>query len=158
MTTASFDWRSSDTVFVGKPCAFCQIIRGEIPGTIFYRDAAVVALLTHAPTAEGHALIIPAQHYPFLSELPEETGRQLWTTAQRTGAALRSSGLKCEGISLRLSDGVGARQNVPHVHMHVVPRFQGDGFRPIDSKVIVPHAELELVAAKIRVSYQKRWG
>jgi diadenosine tetraphosphate (Ap4A) HIT family hydrolase len=72
------------------PCVFCQIVAGESPATVFYEDQAVLGLMTIGPVNPGHAMIIPKVHAAGLGDLPEDTGRRLWTIAQRTAAAIRS--------------------------------------------------------------------
>jgi len=139
-------------------CVFCQIIAGESPASIFYQDEIVVGLMTIGPVTTGHAMIIPKQHAASLAEMDESTGRHLWTIAQRTAAALRASGLKCEGINLFLADGKAAFQDVFHVHLHVFPRYAGDPFKIIADWSVKPsREELDRVAQQIESAYQKLW-
>jgi histidine triad (HIT) family protein len=110
---------------------FCQIVAGESPASIFYEDDVALAFMTIGPVTVGHALIIPKRHAAYLADLDEDTGCHLWTIAQRTAAAIRRSGLKCEGINLFLADGEAAGQEISHVHVHVFPRYRGDPFRAV---------------------------
>ena len=110
-------------------CVFCKIIAGELPSSQVYIDEDVVAFLDIRPVNPGHTLVVPKVHAPGLSELDPRIGGRLFQVAMRIAAALRRSGLRCEGVNLWLADGRAAFQEVPHVHLHVVPRFQGDGFR-----------------------------
>ena len=110
-------------------CIFCQIITGQSPASIFYSDELVLGFLTIGPVNDGHAMIIPKQHATYLADLDEAIGQHLFTITQRTAAAIRASGLRCEGINLFLADGEAAFQEVFHLHMHVFPRFAGDSFR-----------------------------
>jgi len=80
------------------------------------------------PVNPGHVLVVPTRHASFLEELDEEAGARMFVTAQRIARALKYSGLKCEGINFFLADGQAAGQEVFHVHLHVVPRYPGDGF------------------------------
>jgi histidine triad (HIT) family protein len=80
------------------------------------------------PVNAGHMLIIPTRHASSLAELDEESGAHMFRVAQRVAKALRNSGLKCEGVNLFLADGAAAGQEVFHVHLHVLPRYAGDGF------------------------------
>jgi histidine triad (HIT) family protein len=81
------------------------------------------------PVNPGHVLVIPKNHVCLLSELDETTGTQIFKMATCVAQALRGSGVKCEGVNLFLADGESAGQEVPHIHLHVIPRFNGDGFR-----------------------------
>jgi histidine triad (HIT) family protein len=80
------------------------------------------------PVNPGHVLVIPNSHATYLADLAEDTSAQLFIIAKRIAAALRSSGIRCEGVNLFLADGEAAGQEVFHVHLHVFPRHKGDGF------------------------------
>jgi len=134
-------------------CVFCNIIKGSAPASIAYSDEKVMALMDVQPVNPGHVLIIPKIHVAQLSELSEETGVRMFKIAMRIAEALRQSGTKCEGINLFLADGEAAGQNIFHVHLHVIPRFRGDGFQI----KVGPHyglkpdrKELDKIAQKIR--------
>ena len=137
-------------------CVFCQIIAGKSPASIFYEDDVVLGIMTIGPVTRGHAMVIPKQHAGYLGEMDEETGRHLWTVTQRTAAAIRESGVRCEGINLFLADGEAAFQDIFHVHMHVFPRYQGDPFKVVaDWDVKPPREELDRVADQIKVAYNR---
>lgn len=80
------------------------------------------------PINAGHVLVVPDEHATYLGDLPEATGAHMFRTAQKVASALYESGLDCEGVNLFLADGEAAGQEVFHVHLHVFPRFAGDGF------------------------------
>ncbi len=139
-------------------CVFCQIIAGESPGSIFYEDEVVIGLMTIGPITRGHAMIIPKKHTADLSELDEGTGRHIWTIAQRTSAAIRESGVRCEGVNLFLADGMAAFQDVFHVHLHVIPRYAGDSFKIIaDWEEKPEREELDQVSQQIKTAYDYLW-
>jgi len=134
-------------------CVFCNIIKGSAPASIAYSDEKVMAIMDIQPVNPEHVLIIPKIHAAQLSELSEETGAHMFKIAIRIAEALRQSGTKCEGINLFLADGEAAGQDIFHVHLHVIPRFRGDGFQI----KIGPHygpkpdrKELDKIAQKIR--------
>jgi len=136
-------------------CVFCQIVAKESPASVFYEDELVLGFLDIRPINPGHALIVPQKHAASLAELDEETGRRMWTVAQRTAVALRGSGVRCEGVNLWLADGKAAFQEVPHVHLHVVPRFFGDGFRfVVGPREIPAREELDALAFRIRQAWR----
>lgn len=108
-------------------CIFCEILAGRAEGSFVYRDNLCTAFLDiHQPTA-GKLLVVSNQHAASLADLPEHTGGRMFQVAQRLAAALRRSGLPCEGVNLFLADGRAAGQEVFHVHLHVLPRYTGDG-------------------------------
>jgi histidine triad (HIT) family protein len=142
-----------------KDCIFCEIIHGRSPVSAFYEDKVVLGLMTIGPVTTGHAIIIPKQHAACLCDMDEETGRHLWTVTQRTAAALRESGVKCEGINLFLADGEAAFQEIFHGHTHVFPRYRGDSFKLVANwEIRPPRAELDLVAHRIQGAYERLWG
>lgn len=142
-----------------EDCIFCQIIAGESPVSKFYQDDIVLGLMDISPVTTGHAMIIPKVHAANLAELDEETGKHLWTITQRTAAAIRESGVRCEGINLFLADGEAAFQDVFHVHMHVIPRYKGDPFKiDADWDVNPSRDELDQVAGQIQLAYGHMWG
>ena len=141
-----------------EECIFCKIVRRESPVSAFYEDEVVLGLMTIGPVTQGHAMVIPKQHAACLSDMDEQTGRHLWTITQRTAAAIRHSGVRCEGINLFLADGEAAFQEVFHVHMHVFPRYKGDPFKLVaDWENQPPREELDRVASQIRTAYTRLW-
>ena len=137
-------------------CVFCQIVAGASPASVFYEDHIVLGFMTIKPVTPGHALIIPRRHAAYLADLDEETGRHLWTITQRTVAAIRNSGLRCEGINLFLADGQAAGQEVFHLHMHVWARYAGDPFGLAINWGMPPsRAELDRAAQRIRSAYDQ---
>ena len=109
-------------------CLFCDIVRTDAEATFVYRDEIVSVLMDIQPVNAGHLLVIPNAHAAYLSELEPETGAHMFRVAQAMAAAIRGSGLRCEGVNLFLADGEAAMQEIFHVHLHVIPRFEGDGF------------------------------
>jgi diadenosine tetraphosphate (Ap4A) HIT family hydrolase len=140
-------------------CIFCEIVAGRSPVSAFYEDALVLGFMTIGPVTEGHTMVIPKRHAAYLADLDEATGRHLWTVTQRAAAALRESGVRCEGVNLFLADGAAASQEVFHVHMHVFPRYRGDPFKLVaDWNNTPPRAELDRVAGHLRTAYDRLWA
>ena len=109
-------------------CIFCEIVAGRADASVVYEDDDVLAFLDLFPINPGHTLVIPKCHAACLSELDAEDGERVFAVAQRMAAALRECGVRCEGVNLFLADGEVAGQEVFHIHMHVIPRYKGDGF------------------------------
>jgi histidine triad (HIT) family protein len=115
-------------------CVFCEIVAGRAAASVPFEDALVVCLMDIHPVNPGHLLVIPKRHATGLDELDDGTG---------------ASGLPCDGVNLLLADGESAGQDVPHVHLHVVPRHAGDRLR-ITAELTKPsRAELDQAAAAI---------
>ena len=119
--------RSAIMAIMGD-CVFCGILAGRLPASVVLREAGCTAFMDIQPVNAGHVLVVPDGHATSLADLPEDAGARLFRTAQKVAAALYASGLGCEGVNLFLADGEAAGQEVFHVHLHVIPRFEGDGF------------------------------
>jgi histidine triad (HIT) family protein len=109
-------------------CIFCNILSGELESTIVYQDQDCTVLMDIQPINPGHMLVIPNDHFPSLESLPGQLGQHIFSIAQVNTAALRDSGIQCEGVNLFVADGKAAMQEVRHFHLHIIPRFTDDGF------------------------------
>lgn len=112
----------------GSDCIFCNILTGEAEASLVHRDEQVAAFMDIQPVNEGHLLVVPVQHSADLAGLDEAAGERMFAVGMRLAAALRRTGLRCEGVNFYLADGRAAGQEVLHIHLHVVPRYAGDGF------------------------------
>ena len=134
-------------------CVICQLVAHEIEVSQVHKDELCSAFMDIQPVTPGHLLVVPNRHATHLSDLNEEEGAKIFRVAQRMAGALRKSGLKCEGVNFFLADGEAAGQEVFHVHLHVIPRFAGDGFGlklPPDYHDRPPRSELDETAARLR--------
>lgn len=132
-------------------CIFCQIVEGTSTASIVHRNDHAVAFMDIAPVVDGHVLVIPTGHTPDLAGLTEEAGGHVFALAKRVAAALRASGLPCEGINLFLADGAPAGQTVFHSHIHVIPRVRGDGlgFRHGTARGRAARLDLDEIAKRL---------
>jgi histidine triad (HIT) family protein len=110
-------------------CVFCSIAAGKAERSVVYEDGELLVIMDLQPVNPGHALVLPKRHATCLADLDENLVAQLFVTAWQTAAALRASGIRCDGVNLFVADGEAAGQEVFHVHVHVIPRFRGDPFR-----------------------------
>jgi histidine triad (HIT) family protein len=110
------------------PCIFCEVLAGRAEATFLHRDAVCAAFMDIQPVNAGHVLIIPVRHAADLGATNPSEWSSVANLGRRVAAALRVSGLRCEGVNLFLADGASAGQEVFHSHLHVIPRFAGDGF------------------------------
>jgi histidine triad (HIT) family protein len=133
-------------------CVFCNIAAGRLPASLVYSGEEVLAFLDVRPVTAGHLLVIPRRHAAGLAELDPATGGAIFTTAQQLAAAIRASGLPCAGINLYLADGAVAGQEVFHVHLHVLPRTEDDGFALTARFQHPARAELDATAELIRAA------
>ena len=111
-----------------QDCIFCKIVSGEFESSKIYEDDKILAFLDVQPITKGHTLIIPKKHTEFISETNEDILGHIFKVSKKINVALRKSGIKCEAVGYILADGKSANQEVPHVHLHLVPRNEGDDF------------------------------
>ena len=111
-------------------CIFCQIVEGDIPSRTVYEDDDVVAFLDANPLAPGHTLVVPKAHHQFLGDLPEELSASVFAAVRELTPRVESA-VDSDAHTIAINDGPAAGQEVPHLHVHVVPRFEGDGGGPI---------------------------
>jgi histidine triad (HIT) family protein len=109
-------------------CVFCGIVDGSSPSSPLVDTGTVLAFMDIDPVTPGHALVIPKEHLPDLADLDDGLAAEMMAVARRVAAALRRSDLRCEGVNLFYADGEAAFQEVFHAHLHVFPRYAGDGF------------------------------
>lgn len=130
-------------------CIFCKIAVGEIPSKTIYEDEKFRVILDLGAASEGHALILPKNHYANLMELDEETAAGVLPLAGKISRAMMKS-LKCDGLNLVQNNGEEAGQTVLHFHLHMIPRYKG-GNEVIGWKPGNPTAEqMEKTADKIK--------
>jgi len=107
-------------------CVFCRILNGELGGYIVYRDQYTAAFLDAHPLAVGHTLVVPLRHAQRFQELSEEEACALSKTLLKISRAV-SKAFGASALTIGVNDGPDAGQFVPHVHVHVVPRWRDDG-------------------------------
>lgn len=131
-------------------CLFCKIVRKEIPAEIIYEDDAAVAFLDIHPHGPGHTMVIPKRHAENILELPEKDAADVFIAVKRIAELLKRS-LKPDGFTIGINHGKASGAVVEHLHIHIIPRFTGDGGQSIHSVVYNPGKETVREAAeKIR--------
>ena len=101
-------------------CVFCEIVAGEIPADIRYRDEEVIAFRDINPVAPTHLLIIPRQHIPSLAHLPDDEMPLIGHMARIANQLAREEGILESGYRLAISCGQQGGQEVPHLHLHLI--------------------------------------
>ena len=119
-------------------CVFCAILAGRQAASKVYEDDRVLAFLDIYPMRPGHTLVIPKCHAQYVQDLAPEVRAHLFETATGVGSALRRSSLSPADVHFVINDGVHASQTVPHVHMHVLPRYKGDTLNLLGSVLRKP--------------------
>ena len=113
---------------MNKDCIFCGIVRGDIPALKVYEDAHALVFLDVARDVDGHMLAIPKVHASSVLDCDEEMLARVMTAVRRVSRhCVENCGF--EGVNLLNASGAAAGQSVPHLHIHVMPRREGDGVR-----------------------------
>jgi histidine triad (HIT) family protein len=135
-------------------CIFCEILRGNEPASFTYQDDTVVAFMDVQPITYGHMLVVPREHSVLMSDLNETVAMRTFRVARRLSAIVRTT-LGAGGVNLFVADGEIAFQDIPHFHVHVIPRYPKDGFGltfPERYSQPPSRAELETIASAIRAA------
>ncbi len=106
-------------------CLFCKIINGEIPTNKVYEDDDVLAILDISQAGKGHTLVMPKKHYANLYDCDEETLKKLITTVQKLAVHITTK-LDAPGCNILQNNNEAAGQSIPHLHFHIIPRYEGD--------------------------------
>jgi diadenosine tetraphosphate (Ap4A) HIT family hydrolase len=106
-------------------CVFCAVVAGEAPAIRIYEDDGYLAFLDTRPFTRGHTLVVPKRHTTDLTDTPPETLADMVAIGQRIAKAARSTEL-ADATNIGINDGPAAFQSVLHIHLHVLPRRNGD--------------------------------
>ncbi len=129
-------------------CIFCRIAAGQLPAARVLETPTVLAFLDIAPVNYGHTLVIPKAHYPNLLELPDELWKEMGQVCRRVARSVQL-GLKAQGFNINMNNFEAAGQEVFHAHVHVIPRYLGDGLKLFPQGSYGP-GEMDGTAAQLR--------
>ncbi len=132
-----------------ETCLFCKIIDGEIPSTKVYEDDTVLAFLDIHPVNIGHTLVIPKAHHTNLYETEDKTLAHMMTVVKKLSIAVKGA-LNADGINIEMNNEAGAGQLIFHTHIHIIPRFSGDGLKHWPSARGYNEGEATEVSTKIK--------
>ena len=135
-----------------QPCQFCKLVRKEDDASIVFEDDKTMAFLDIRPVNEGHTLVIPKAHYENIFDIPEDELAYLYKIVKKTALAVKK-GVNAEGISVGQQNGKAANQRVFHLHVHVIPRFEGQRFPRPEELDEANRNKLDEIAQKIRNAY-----
>ena len=133
-------------------CIFCKIISKEIPAKILYEDEDTIAFLDAFPVAKGHTLVIPKQHYAKIQDLPSEINEKLFNTVHKLIPKVDS----LQGSTLvAIHNGKDSGQEIPHVHVHLIPRSKNDSAGPVHSmfkdKIVLSDSETDSLYDQLKI-------
>lgn len=134
-----------------ESCIFCKIVAGQLPCFKLFEDEATIALMDINPVNPGHALAVAKGHWPTIDVIPADVLAAVAQTAQRVAkAAMRA--LEPSGVNLLQSNGAGAGQSVPHLHVHILPRHPGDKVRFNWTYTPGDKAEIQAICERLKAA------
>jgi histidine triad (HIT) family protein len=137
---------------MSSDCIFCSIVAGDIPGRIVHETASTIAFLDANPLAPGHTLVVPKAHHERLNDLDGDLAVELYESLHELVPRIEAA-VDAPATTVAFNNGTAAGQEVPHVHGHVIPRFEGDGGGPIHvvagDRPELSDDELDDIAARI---------
>jgi histidine triad (HIT) family protein len=135
-------------------CVFCKIRDGQIPSMKVYEDERTLVIMDINPLTAGHCLVLTRAHAATIWESDVEDLRAAIATAHRVAAGLREA-VKPEGLNILQANGEAAFQSVPHFHLHLIPRWKGDG-KGFDWKLVAgDRAKIIAVGEQLRAALEK---
>ena len=134
-------------------CIFCKIVSKEIPTKILVETESCIGFLDAFPLAKGHALVIPKRHYEKLQDLPININTEVFSTVH----SLISKVDSLTGATLvAVHNGKQSGQEIPHVHVHLIPRSEDDSAGAVHSmfskKPDLSESEIEELCSKLRIN------
>lgn len=136
-------------------CVFCAIVAGEAPAIPVYEDDGFLAILDVRPVTRGHTLVLPKQHSTDLTDTAPQTLAGMAAVGQRIARAARGTDL-ADATHIAVNDGRAAFQSVFHIHLHVVPRRNGDKVSFAKGMLIRRDPDREATAAVLRAALAHR--
>ncbi len=131
-----------------ESCIFCKIITGELPSTKVYEDENLYAFLAIPPVNIGHTLVIPKKHFENIYNTPEKILCEMMSLIKKLSISMKNN-LKVDGINIAMNNEKTAGQVIFHTHLHIIPRFEDDGFTHWHGKRPYNEGEMEDVSTKI---------
>ena len=130
-------------------CIFCKIAQKQVPSSLVYEDEKTVAFLDIRPLNEGHTLVIPKEHYVNIFDIPQELLCHIHSVTKKVAQAVEKA-THADGISIIQQNGEAAGQEIFHLHVHVIPRFEGQKLPRLSELSEADREQLSRTAAKIR--------
>ena len=128
---------------------FCRIVRKQAPASIVYEDKGIMAFLDIRPLNLGHTLVIPKKHYVDIFDTPSDVICEVHQVTKQVAMAVKKA-TRADGISIIQQNGKPAGQDIFHLHVHVVPRFEGQRLPAFHELKMVERDKLDVMAQEIR--------
>jgi histidine triad (HIT) family protein len=132
-------------------CIFCKIVGKKAPASIIYEDDETVAFLDIRPLNEGHTLVIPKRHFETVFDVPEDLIVHIYRVVKRIAIAVKNA-TKADGITIIQQNGQAAGQEVFHLHVHIVPRYEGQKLQHFRDVPNASREQLEQAAERLKAA------
>ncbi|MEE3213589.1 MAG: HIT family protein [Thermoproteota archaeon] len=129
-------------------CIFCDIIEGKLPYYMIYQDDDCLVILDKYPIDNGHSLIITKNHYEKITDMNVDEVSSLFSKIPKIANAI-INGTNADAFSIAQNNGKAAKQIVPHVHIHIIPRYNATGTLWTKRKIMNDN-DLSKLAEKIK--------
>lgn len=128
---------------------FCRIVRKQVSASCVYEDEKVMAFLDMKPLNEGHMRVIPKEHYENIFDVPQELNAYRHGVTKQVALAVKKA-TNADGITIIQQNGKAANQDIPHLHVHVIPRYEGQKMPSFSETVEANKEQLNQTATKIQ--------
>jgi histidine triad (HIT) family protein len=132
-----------------EDCIFCKIAEKQADATVVYEDAHTLAFLDIHPLNPGHTLVIPKKHYDNMLEMPAAEAGRIFVSVAKVMKGVEAAST-ADGISIGQSNGKAASQEVFHMHVHIIPRYNHEMMSGFPNRKSIPRTELDKIGEKIR--------
>ena len=132
-----------------ESCIFCGIVAGNIPAQKVYEDEHVLAFMNIKPVNEGHALVVPKDHFENIYSVPAELLCRMTIVTQKVALSIKNA-VSADGINIIMNNESAAGQEIFHAHIHVIPRENEDGLTHWPARGLVEATSLETIAEKVK--------
>ena len=133
-----------------QSCIFCRIVSKQAPASIIYENTSVMAFLDIRPLHIGHTLLIPKDHYADIFDISESLLGEIHAVSKRVSLAIRKA-MDADGISIIQQNGKAAGQDIFHLHVHIVPRYEGKKLPGLSDLKEASRVDLDSTAERIKI-------
>jgi len=132
-----------------EDCIFCKVVEKKVPCKLIYEDADTMAFLDINPGAPGHTLVIPKKHFSTIFEMDDEETSKLFNTVLKISKAINTI-IRPDGLNIFQNNKPAAGQIINHAHVHIFPRFRGDGIDFKWRRVVLDSEDLDRIAERLK--------
>ncbi len=134
---------------MSEDCIFCKIVHRQAPSSVVYEDERTMAFMDIRPVSEGHSLVIPKKHFVDVFDTPNDELAAMYVLSKRIALAVKKA-TGADGITVVQQNGAAAGQDIFHIHVHIIPRFEGKKVPRFSDLEFANRENLDSNASRIR--------